>query len=58
METGDKLIGEANARDSYWGIGTSIESDKSKVPSKWRGQNKLGKILMNLRSEFTNLEAV
>ena len=56
METGDKLIGEANARDSYWGIGTSIESDKSKVPSKWRGQNKLGKILMNLRSEFTNLE--
>jgi ribA/ribD-fused uncharacterized protein len=55
METGDKLIGEANARDSYWGIGTSIESDKSGVPSKWRGQNKLGKILMNLRSEFRNL---
>jgi len=54
LETGDNMIGEANARDMYWGIGTGIESDKSKTPSKWRGLNKLGKALMNLRTDFKN----
>ena len=54
MATGDKIIGEANPRDTYWGIGTGIESEKSKSPSKWRGQNKLGKILMALRNTFAS----
>lgn len=53
LETGDTIIGFADPRDTYWGIGTSIESDKSKKPSKWRGQNKLGKMLMELRSRFS-----
>lgn len=53
LETGDKIIGEANPRDTYWGIGTSMDSDKAKVPSKWRGQNKLGKMLMELRTQYT-----
>jgi ribA/ribD-fused uncharacterized protein len=52
LETGDKQIGEADARDSFWGIGTSEATELSKDPSKWKGQNQLGKILMNLRSEF------
>jgi ribA/ribD-fused uncharacterized protein len=52
LETGDKLIGEANPRDTYWGIGTSMDLEKAKIPSKWRGQNKLGKTLMNLRDSF------
>lgn len=52
LETGDKKIGEASARDLYWGIGTSIESEKSKVPSKWRGKNKMGELLMELRNTF------
>ena len=52
QETGDKIIGEADPRDTYWGIGTGIESDKAKKPSKWRGQNKMGKMLMELRTEF------
>ena len=52
LETGDRLIGEANARDMYWGIGTATTSEKSQYPDKWRGQNKLGKILMDLRKEF------
>lgn len=52
METGDKIIGEANARDTYWGIGTGVESDKARFPEKWRGKNKLGHILMNLRKNF------
>lgn len=49
LETGDKVIGKADGRNTFWGIGSSMVSDKSKVPSKWRGQNKLGKILMELR---------
>ena len=49
VETGDKQIGKADGRNTFWGIGSSMTSDKSKTPSKWRGQNKLGKILMELR---------
>jgi ribA/ribD-fused uncharacterized protein len=52
LETDNRVIGEANARNTYWGIGTSMSSEKSKHPAKWRGQNKLGKILMDLRVEF------
>ena len=53
QETGEKIIGEADPRDTYWGIGTGMETDKAKKPSKWRGQNKMGKLLMELRTEFT-----
>jgi ribA/ribD-fused uncharacterized protein len=52
LATEDKLIGEADPRNTYWGIGTSMDLEKAKSPSKWRGQNKLGKILMTLRSDF------
>ena len=52
LETGEKQIGEADARDSFWGIGTSAATELSKDPTKWKGQNQLGKILMNLRTEF------
>ena len=55
LATGDRPIGEANARDTYWGIGTAVTSEKSKHPSKWRGQNKMGKLLMDLRKEFSEL---
>jgi ribA/ribD-fused uncharacterized protein len=52
LETGERMIGEADARNTYWGIGTSQTSDKAQHPDKWRGQNKIGKILMDLRKEF------
>ena len=52
LDTGEKQIGEADARDSFWGIGTSANTELSKDPAKWKGQNQLGKILMTLRSEF------
>lgn len=52
QETDQKMIGEADARNTYWGIGTSMTSEKSKHPSKWRGQNKIGRILMDLRNQF------
>jgi ribA/ribD-fused uncharacterized protein len=52
LETGDREIGDADARDAFWGIGTSENTEKSKDSSKWKGQNKLGKILMALRDDF------
>jgi len=52
QETGDKPIGEADARNSFWGIGTSENTEKSNDPTKWKGQNRLGKIIMALRDEF------
>jgi ribA/ribD-fused uncharacterized protein len=52
LETGDRQIGDADARDAFWGIGTSENTEKSKDPSKWKGQNKLGKLLMALRDDF------
>ena len=29
-----------------------MTTEKVKFPSKWRGQNKLGKLFMSLRDEF------
>ena len=55
LETGDKLIGFADARDTFWAIGTSLSTEKAKVPSKWRGENRLGKLLMELRDEFSKM---
>jgi len=53
-ETKASPIGYANARDKYWGIGTSPEKDKAKTPSKWAGKNQLGKIMEELRTEFNS----
>jgi ribA/ribD-fused uncharacterized protein len=52
LATGDAIIGEANPRDKYWGIGTSADTADANNPAKWKGQNQLGKILMKLREEF------
>jgi ribA/ribD-fused uncharacterized protein len=53
LATGDAEIGEANPRDKYWGIGTSADTADAQNPKKWKGQNQLGKLLMELRNEFT-----
>jgi len=54
LDTGKRPIGFADARDIYWGIGTSMDTDKAKTASKWRGLNKLGKILEELRSRLSD----
>ena len=52
LETGNRPIGFADARDIYWSIGTSRDTEKAKKKSKWRGQNKLGLIIEELRDIF------
>lgn len=51
-ETGTRPIAEADPRGKYWGIGTSADTSKAKDVSRWPGQNKMGKILMELRDEL------
>lgn len=53
LETGEKKIGFADARDNYWSIGTSMVQEKARLPAKWKGENHLGKIMMALRKEFS-----
>lgn len=50
--TGDRPIGEANAREKYWSIGTSAETVKAADPKKWPGKNMLGKLLMSIREQY------
>lgn len=52
IETGKRQIGKADPRNTFWGIGTGVASEKSNDPSKWRGQNQLGKMLMAFREDF------
>lgn len=53
-ETGKRQIGKADPRNTFWGIGTGVASEKSSNPEKWRGQNQLGKMLMAFREDFTS----
>lgn len=45
--TKGKFIAEAAPNDCVWGIGISAAQSKSRV--KWKGQNLLGKVLMDIR---------
>ena len=49
LETGTVALGYANARDKYWSIGTSEDTDKAKNPKKWPGKNRIGVLLGELR---------
>lgn len=52
LETGDAILAEASPKDTIWGIGLDAVTAVEISPSEWPGQNLLGKILMELRSEF------
>uniref|UniRef100_A0A914M7B5 NADAR domain-containing protein n=1 Tax=Meloidogyne incognita TaxID=6306 RepID=A0A914M7B5_MELIC len=50
--TGDGLIAQASASELYWSNGVCPKSARLKDPSQWEGENYLGKLLMELRSEI------
>lgn len=52
LSTGDSILAECAPRDLKWGIGYSACSPNVQDPSKWRGQNRLGQVLMQVREEF------
>ena len=50
-KTGEKVIGEANPNDSFYGIGIRLRSSNVWNKSVW-GHNLLGASLMEVRSEL------
>lgn len=49
LSTSHNTLAEASANDKIWGIGLSTKSPAVKDKSKWKGQNLLGRALMQVR---------
>lgn len=49
IEIGDQILAEASPWDTIWGTGLRQTDPNIRNPSMWRGQNLLGKALMNVR---------
>lgn len=52
FSTGDKILAEANPKDTVWGIGMSAGDLKAANLLMWKGQNMLGLALMMVRSRL------
>lgn len=52
FNTGETILAEASPLDTVWGIGLEASNPDATDPSKWKGQNLLGKILMRVREEL------
>lgn len=49
LDTGDNLLAECAVKDRIWGIGLSMTDSNRLQPDRWRGQNLLGRALMEVR---------
>ncbi len=52
IKTGTALLAEASPYDKIWGIGLDAKKAAKTAVSDWPGRNLMGKILMEIRSEF------
>lgn len=52
LETGNKKIVEASPYDKIWGIGMHASDPDILDESKWKGENLLGKALMEVRDRL------
>ena len=52
-ETGDSTLVEANPFDNYWGVGLSMSNEDVWIKTNWKGANKLGQMLEELRESIT-----
>jgi ribA/ribD-fused uncharacterized protein len=54
LATETRPIGECNPRDKLWGIGLGRNNPDAQQVCRWIGKNKLGCILMNVRTFLQN----
>ncbi|VDM36687.1 unnamed protein product [Toxocara canis] len=47
---------ECSPRDRLWGIGIGINDERRMIPSRWKGHNRLGKVLMEVRDQLSESE--
>lgn len=52
LDTGKAILVFASQNQPYWGNGLSMEAEENTVPANWKGNNKLGAILMKVRDEL------
>lgn len=57
LSTGDTVLVEASPYDSIWGIGMKETARGANDPSKWKGENLLGFILMDVRNILSGTTA-
>lgn len=53
--TGNLVLVEASPYDKIWGVGMAEDHPDITDPSKWQGQNLLGKALMDVRAVLQKL---
>ena len=53
VRTNTRVIAEASPYDTYWGIILSLNDDKKTDHIRWRGDNRLMKLLEVVREELT-----
>lgn len=58
LDTENRTIVECNGKDMYWSCGYYPGNPYSNDPSTWKGQNKLGRLLMDLRQTLRSAEPV
>lgn len=52
LDTGDRILVEASPYDKIWGVGLREDDDTILDSLKWRGQNLLGNVLMDVRERL------
>lgn len=52
LATGNMVLAECAPRDKIWGIGLAADDSRIQDPQQWKGQNLLGTVLMQVRSDL------
>ena len=55
LTSGDKLLVEASPVDRIWGAGIDANDPRLTSPHLWPGQNRLGRVLMQVRQAMVDI---